>query len=106
MEPKYAKLQELLKDEATCRKLFVLNADECSKVLKEEYDLDFTPGELAEIMNGIKAALNDRQNGELAESDLEMVAGGKKNTSYDYGYSFGKFVPAAVVVGLAIATVW
>lgn len=106
MEPKYLKLQEMLKDEATCRKLFVLNAEECSEVLKKEYDLDFTAEELTDIMNGIKAALNDRQNGELGETDLEMVSGGKKNSSYDYGYSFGRFVPAAVVVGLAIASVW
>lgn len=106
MESKYLKMQEMLKDEATCKKLFVLSAEECSVVLKNEYELDFSVAELTDIMNGIKAALNDRQNGELDESDLEMVSGGRDSSAYGYGYSFGRFVPAAVVVGLAVATVW
>lgn len=107
METKYLKLQEVLKDEANCKRLFVLSAEECSVVLKNEYDLDFSVAELTDIMNGIQAALKDRQNGELDEADLEMVAGGKRdNSAYGYGYSFGRFVPAAVVVGLAVATVW
>ena len=106
MEPKYLKLQEMLKDEATCKKLFVLSADEASVVLQKEYGLEFSVEELTDIMNGIKAALNDRQNGELDEGDLEMVSGGRDSSAYGYGYSFGRFVPAAVVVGLAVATVW
>ena len=106
METKYLELQELLKDEATCKKLFVLSAEECSEVLQKEYNLDFSVAELTDIMNGIKAALSDRQNGELNETDLEMVAGGRDSSAYGYGYSFGRFVPAAVVVGLAVATVW
>ena len=106
MEPRYQKLQELLKDEATCKKLFVLNAEEASEVLKKEYGLDFTVAELTSIMNGIKDALRDRQSGELGETDLEMVSGGAKDKDYGYGYSFGRFVPAAVVVGLAVASVW
>lgn len=106
METKYLKLQELLKNEETCKRLFVLNAEECSDVLKKEYGLDFTKDELAEFMNGVKAALKDRENGELDEQDLETVAGGRDSSAYGYGYSFGRFVPAAVVVGLAVATVW
>ena len=106
MEEKYLKLEELLKDEATCKRLFVMNAEEVSAVLLKEYGLDFSVGELTDFMNGVKAALHDRENGELGEADLEMVAGGRDSSSYGRGYSFGRFVPAAVVVGLAVATVW
>ena len=107
MEPKYLKLQEMLKDESTCKKLFVLTAEECSDVLKKEYDLDFSVTELTDIINGIKAALNDRQNGELKEAELEMVSGGRDSSAYGYGYSLGRFVPAAViVVGVCIAAGW
>jgi len=106
MEEKYLKLQEILKDEANCKRLFPLSADEAALTLKKDYNLDFSVDELTEFMNGVKAALKERQDGELEESDLEMVSGGKGNSSYDYGYSFGRFVPAAVVVGLAIASVW
>jgi len=106
MENKYLKLQEILKNEETCRRLFVLNAEECSNVLEKEYGLDFSKDELAEFMNGVKAALKDRENDELDEKDLEAVSGGRDSSSYGYGYSFGRFVPAAVVVGIAIATVW
>jgi len=106
MEEKYLKLQEILKDETNCRRLFVLSAEEASEILKKEFDLDFSVAELTDFMNGIKAALSDRQNGELEETDLEMVSGGRDSSAYGRGYSFGRFVPAAVVVGLAIATVW
>lgn len=106
METKYVKLQELLSDEETCKRLFALSAEECSVTLKNEYGLDFSVDELNEIMRGIQAALKDRQNGELNESDLEMVAGGRDSSAYGFGYSCGRFVPAAVVVGLAVASVW
>lgn len=107
MEDKYLKLQELLKDESNCKRLFVLNAEEVSDVLQKEYNLDFSTEELTDFMNGLKAALNDRQNGELAAEDLEMVSGGKRDSSaYGQGYSAGRFLPAAAVVGIAVAVVW
>ena len=84
----------------------MLSAEECSVVLKNEYGLDFSVAELTDVMNGIQAALKDRQNGELDEGDLDMVAGGRDSSAYGFGYSCGRFVPAAVVVGLAVATVW
>ena len=106
METKYLQLQELLKDENTGKKLFMLSVEECSDVLQKEYGLIFSVDELTEFMKGIQAALRDRQNGELDESDLDMVSGGRDSSAYGYGYSFGRFVPAAVVVVLAVATVW
>lgn len=106
METKYLKLQELLKDEETAKRLFMLDVEECSAVLQKEYNLDFSIEELNEFMRGIQAALKDRQNGELDENDLEMVSGGRDSSAYGYGYSFGRFVPAAVVVVLAVAAVW
>ena len=105
MEPKYLKLQEMLKDESTCKKLFVLSAEECSDVLQKEYDLDFSVAELTDIMNGIKAGLNDRQNDELKETDLEMVSGGRDNSAYGFGYSTGRFVPAVALVVCVVGVV-
>lgn len=105
MEPKYSMLQELLNDEATCKKLFMLSPEECSDVLQKEYNLTFSVDELNDIMKGIKAALDDRANGELVEADLEMVSGGRDSSAYGFGYSFGRFVPAAVVVCVA-ASAW
>lgn len=106
METKYLKLQELLTNEETAKKLFVLSVEECSDVLQKEYNLDFSVEELTDFMNGIRAALKDRQNGELDETDLDMISGGRDSSAYGYGYSFGRFVPAAVVVVLAVAAVW
>lgn len=106
METKYLKLQELLKNEETAKRLFLLDVEVCSDVLLKEYNLDFSIEELNEFMRGIQAALKDRQNGELDENDLDMVSGGRDNSAYGYGYSFGRFVPSAIVVGLAIAAVW
>lgn len=105
METKYLKLQELLKDEVTSKKLFTLSVEECSDVLLKEYGLDFSVEELTEFMKGLQAALKDRKNGELDESDLEMVSGGRDSSAYGYGYSFGRFVPAVVVVCIA-ASAW
>ncbi len=106
MEERYLKLQEILKDEATCRRLFVMDAKEAADVLKKEYDVEFTAEELADFMNGVKAAMNERGDGELGETDLEMVSGGRNQGAYNSGYSFGKMVPAGVLVGLAVAQVW
>ena len=105
METKYLKLQELLKDEVTGKKLFTLSVEECSDVLLKEYGLDFSVEELTEFMKGLQAALKDRKNGELDESDLEMVSGGRDSSAYGYGYSFGRFCPAVVVVCIA-ASAW
>lgn len=106
MEEKYLKLQEILKDEATCKRLFAMNVETAADTLKKEFGLEFSVDELIDFMNGVKAALSDRENNELGEADLEMVSGGRNQAAYDSGYSFGRFVPAAVVLGIAVATVW
>ena len=99
MEPKYVALENLLKDEEALAKLSTSqDAEETSKILKEEFGLDFSPEELREVGEGMKRALEDDSMGELSESDLEMVAGGKQSTAYKVGYYIGKGVKIAATV--------
>lgn len=104
MEERYVKLQALLTNEETAKKLLALSAEEATHVLAAEYGIDFSAEELKEIMRGIQDAVKEAENAELSETDLEMVAGGKKGSdAYEFGKAAGKAAPVIVALGCVIA---
>ncbi len=105
MEQKYVKLQELLGNEEIAKRLIEMSPEDVSKVLAEEYDLEFTPEQLIDIANGIKDEIRGESD-ELSDSDLAQVSGGRKRNEDDYqfGRSVGKGTP--VVVALVCVAVF
>lgn len=105
MEERFLKLQELLSNEETAKKLLALSAEEASCVLTSEYGIDFSVEELNDIVRGILDAAKEKENGELSVTDLENVSGGGKGSnSYNFGKSVGGAVPvvfAMVCIGIA-----
>lgn len=107
MEEKYVKLAALLNNEDDARRLLTMTPEEASRVLKEEYNLDFSVDQLNDIMRGIHDSLVEMEGGELSENDLEQVAGGGKGSEdYEFGRSVGRATPIVIALGIAIACVW
>lgn len=108
MEKRFEKLQELLTNEETAKKLLVLTAEEASSVLAAEYGVDFTADELNDIMQGMKDAAKELADGELSVEDLDLVAGGGKGSeAYQFGRSAGRAAPIVVaLVTVAVLTGW
>ena len=111
MEPRYAALGNLFRNDETAAKLLSLSIEDAKAFLKDQYNLTFTEEELINVAEGMKKALSDDESGELCESDLEEVAGGGKGSgAYNAGYYIGKVVKAVgtgiKIVASAIANGW
>lgn len=89
MEQRVVKLTELFKDEQISKKLVSLSAEEASRYLKEEFNLDFSVDELNDIAAGMKQAMEKDSSDELTEESLEAVAGGLL-PAYTVGYYVGR----------------
>lgn len=105
MEKRFEKLNELLSNEETAKKLLGLTAEEASAVLTNDYNIDFTAEELNDVMLGILDSIKESSDCELTADDLDKVAGGGKGSeAYEFGKSAGKAAPvvvALVCVGIA-----
>lgn len=106
MEERFIKLQELLTNEETAKKLLALSAEEASTALAAEYGITFTVEELNDIVRGIQDSVKEAQNVELSENDLDQVSGGGKGSeSYNFGKSVGGAAPvvfAMICIGVAM----
>lgn len=108
MEQKYEKLEQLMQDQDIAKRLMSASVQDAQKILKEEYQLDFTEEELNDVAAGIRAAVAEDASDELTPEDLEAVSGGAKNSkAYKHGYYIGKAARAAVIIiPIALAMGW
>jgi len=110
METRFEALGNLLKDEKEGAILVSLSAEEAVAYLKEKHNLVFSLEELNDVAAGMKKALEETSENEISESDLEMVAGGRKSVPYTVGYYLGKTVKVIStgikIVGGIIANGW
>lgn len=108
MEDKISKFEALLKNEEEAKRVLVPSVEETRKNLAA-LGMDFTEEELNEIAAGAIDAI--KTNDELAEGDLEAVAGGAKaNRNSDYykaGQKAGKILGNIFTLGLPFVTgIW